>query len=633
MVMAMQQSDDAEHPTRCGRIAAAERFGAKHFLGLVFAVAAVCALISVRASRGGSFRDDDLVNIGYSQDTGFSLDSWLGPPRFREHLVPGASLMQKLMAAFGPEWWMAQLAAAILVAILVIGVALTVRAITQSPWFAIATSALVGTSVVVVSIANWWTAASLHLPMLCAAAFTTFAALRWLETRSKSWFAIAIAGQLLACSFSDRAVPVPLMIAVVLVAAGSTTTRPAAKQVWADLKAALPLIVGLSAVVLLQIALTLMLSSPETSNPALTGALHTGRAVWKDLVRYWWEIGVAATVLNSWGAVVPDAMDAALTTGGAAGLALIAIVAGLTIRSVKAALIWAALAVLVTVSGVQVAFGRLFYVGPQWLAGVPRYQELTVLFVAVLVPAAWAASGKPLPRSRPAAIALAVLAAAFGASWLAHLRTDIRGGQPHIIAAATYARTMKASLQWWEKQPGPKTLLEERVPGEVVFAVPATQGYNFASRVARVFAPDAVVPPLNAINGRLLRLDQGGSLREVRSGPSSRLHLKKLGCGRASPAAVWGTAGGYWIPARVPTSVASSGKAILLRVELAKSGGVGSIGVLAVGGWPLYEMAQDKYANGFRVVMPAGTANIELQLWHGASTCVRSVEVAPILYP
>ena len=633
MVMAMQQSDDAEHPTRRGRIAGAERFAAKHFLGLVFAVAVACALISVRASRGGSFRDDDLENIGYSQDTGFSLDSWLGPPKFREHLVPGASLMHKLMAAFGPEWWMAQLASAVLVAILVFGIALTVRAITQSPWFSIATSALVGTSVVVISIANWWTAASVHLPMLCAASFTTFAALRWLETRSKAWFVGAIAAQLLACSFSDRAVPVPLMIAVVLIAAGSRTIRPTPRQVWADLRAAAPLIVGLFAVVLLQIGMTLMLSSAETSNPALTGALHTGHAVWKDLVRYWWEIGVAATVLNSWGVVVPDAMDAALTTGGAAGLALIAIVAGLTIRSAKAALIWAALAVLVTVSGVQIAFGRLIYVGPQWLAGVPRYQELTVLFIAVLVPAVWAASGKPLPRSRPAAIAIAVLAAAFAATWLAHLRTDIRGSQPHVIAAATYARTMKASLQWWEKQPGPKTLLDERVPGEVVFAVPATQGYNFASRVARVFAPDAMVPPLNAINGRLLRLDQGGSLREVRSGPSRRLRLKAPGCGRASAAAVWGTAGGYWIPAQVPTSVATDGHAILLRVTLAKSRGVGSVGVLAVGGWPSYELGQDKYPDGFRVVMPAGTSNIQLQLWHGASTCVTSIEAAPILYP
>ncbi len=633
MVMAMQQSDDAEHSTRRGRIAAAEAFGAKHFLGLVFAVAVACALISVRASRGGSFRDDDLVNIGYSQDTGFSLDSWLGPAKFREHLVPGASLMQKLMAAFGPEWWMAQLAAAILVAILVIGVALTVRAITRSPWFSIATSALVGTSVVVISIANWWTAASLHLPMLCAAAFTTFAALRWLETRSKSWFAIAIAGQLLACSFSDRAVPVPLMIAVVLVAAGSTTIRPTAKQVWADLKAALPLIVGLSAVVLLQIALTLMPSGAKTSNPALTEALHTGHAVWKEVVRYWWEIGVAATVLNSWEAVAPDAMDAALTTGGAAGLALIAIVAGLTIRSTKAALIWAALAILVTVSGIQIAFGRLLYVGPQLVAGVPRYQELTVLFIALLVPSAWAASGKPLPRSRPAAITLAVVAAAFAISWLAHLRSDIRGAQPHVIEAATYARTMRASLEWWEKQPGPKTLLDERVPGEVVFAVPATQGYNFAARAARVFAPDALVPPLNAINGRPLRFDQGGALREVRSGPSRSLRLKAPGCGRASPAAVWATAGGYSVPARVPTSVATDGHAILLRVVLAKSQGVGSVGVLAVGAWPSYEMAQDKYPDGFRVVMPAGTSNIELQLWHGASTCVSSIEAAPILYP
>ncbi len=631
--MVMQQTDDGGHPTRHGHIAAAERFAAKHFLGLVFAVAFVCALISVRASRGGSFRDDDLVNIGYSQDTGFSLDSWLGPSKFREHLVPGASLVHKLIAALGPEWWMAQMAAAILVAILVLGIALSVRAITESPWFAIATSALVGTSVGVISIASWWTATSVHLPMLCAAAFTTFAALRWLETRSKSWFAVAIAGQLLACSFSDRAVPVPLMIAIVLVAAGSTTIRPTAKQVWADVKAALPLIVGLFAVVLLQIALTLMLSSPETSNPALTGALHTGHAVWKDLVRYWWEIGVTATVLNSWGVVVPDAMDAALTTGGAAGLALIAIVAGLTIRSAKAALIWAGLAVLVTVSGVQIAFGRLFYVGPQWLAGVPRYQELTVLFIAVLVPAAWAASGKPLPRSRPAAIALAVLAAAFAVSWLAHLRTDIRGAQPQVIAAATYARTMKASLQWWEKQPGPKALLDERVPGEVVFAVPATQGYNLASRAARVFAPDAIVPPLNAINGRLLRLDQGGSLREVRSGSSRSLRLKAPGCWRASPTAVWGTAGRYSVPAQIPASVSTDGRAILLRVVLAKSQGVGSVGVLAVGAWPSYELPQDKYPDGFRVVMPAGTSNIELQLWHGSSTCVSSIEAAPILYP
>ncbi len=104
-------------------------------------------------------------------------------------------------------------------------------------------------------------------------------------------------------------------------------------------------------------------------------------------------------------------------------------------------------------------------------------------------------------------------------------------------------------------------------------------------------------------------------------------------CGSASRAAVWATPGGYLIPAHIPTSVTASGRPILLRVALPRSSQVGSVGVLVVGGWPLYDLPLRQFADGFRVLLSAGATDLQLQLWSGASTCVRSIDVGAVTAP
>ncbi len=606
-----------------------ERFAAKYFAWLCLAAAAGAALLSARASRGGSFRDDDLVNIGYSIDTGFSLDSWLGPAEFREHLVPLAKLLTKLLAAVGPQWWIAQLYGAAVVALLVVLVAMAVRLITDSAVAAIAVGALTGSSIVVISIAQWWTSATLNLPMLCCSLLALVFALHW--SRSRSWwmFGLAVLAQIAACAFSARATLVPLLIWFVValqLSDGGAFNRVAA---WRAIRGSAPIGLALCAVVGLQVLLTLLLASREIG-PGLGGALHAGSAVWFDVVRYWWQIGVAGTTLNSFGDVLPIANAAQITGGGVIALSFLGVVAGLTIRGARSALAWAVLVILVTLSGVQIAAARVVSLGAQSIAAVPRYQDLTVLLLAVLIPAAWAASGRPWPKRPFVSGLLAAVCVGFFGIWLVNLRSDVLGNLSHSLSAANYARNMRSSLQRWAQDPRLQTLLDQRIPGYVVFQVPHTQDYNFASRAVQVFAPGVRVPPINSTLGKALKFDDGGVLRQVRTARMVSLQPTAAPCGSASRTAAWATPGGYLIPAHIPRAVTASGRPILLRVSLTKSSPAGFVGVLVVGEWPLYSLPLADYARGFRVLLPAGATDIQLQLWQGASTCVDSIKVGAI---
>ncbi len=606
-----------------------ERAAAKHFVWLCVAVAAGAALLSVKATHGGDFRDDDLGNIGYSIDTGFSLDSWLGPAQFREHLVPLAGLLHKLMAAVGPQWWIAQAYAAVAVALLAALIMLAVRLITGSALAAIAAGALAGSSIVVISISQWWTSATLHLPMLCCSLLALVFALHWSLSRSWSMFGLAVLAQIVASAFSDRAVLVPLLIWFVValqLSDGGEFNRGAA---WRAIRGSAPIGLALCAVAGLQVLLTLLLASGEIG-PGLNGALDAGSAVWVDVVRYWWQIGVAGTTVNSFGDVLPTANGSRVTGGGIIALLFLGVVAGLTIRGARSALAWAVLVILVTLSGVQIAAGRVVYVGAQGIAAVPRYQDLTVLLLAVLIPAAWAASGRPWPKRPFVSGLLAAVCVGFFGIWLVNLRSDVRGSLSHPFGAANYARNMRSSLQRWAQDPRPQTLLDERIPGYVVFRVPHTQDYDLASRAVQVFAPGVRVPPVNSTLGTVLKFDDGGVLRQVRTARMVSLQPTAAPCGSASRAAVWATPGGYLIPAHIPRAVTASGRPILLRVSLTKSSPAGSVGVLLVGGWPLYSLPLADYARGFRVLLPAGATDIQLQLWQGASTCVDSIKVGAI---
>lgn len=609
------------------------RLGENRFWPGVLGVAFLCALVSLRASRGGGFHDDDLVNLGYSQDTGFGLDSWLGPPRFREHLVPAAALLHKLMAAVGPEWWLARVTGALFVALLVVGVALAVRQITESEVAGIFVSALVGTSGVVLLAANWWTSTTLHLPMLCAASFTVFFALKWSVTGSRLWFGLAVAAQVVSCSFSDRAMLIPLLVGMLLFVNRPRGGRSGLERSWRDLRAAFPLFAALMAVVFVQLALTLLFAKTETT-PALTVALSTTASMWRNVVMYWWGIGVSSVAINSFAKAAPVFGSTGVSFAGAIGLLVLAVTAAMTIRSPRAAFVWIALVFLVTLSGVQIAFGKLANASPQLLGAVPRYQDLTVLFLATLIPASWAVSSRPWPSRRSTGLALvACLAVLFGV-WLLNLRVDVQVARPPLLAAGAYASNLRTSLARWDSSGKEVTLLDERIPNEIVLAVPATQGYNLAARVARVIASDGTVPPVNSISGEPLRVDAGGSLRAVRLGAKRKLTWRGSGCGRAAAGARWATLGVFSVKAHIPPSVSSSGLPVLLEVALSRSGSAGSIGVVQAGGWPLYlGLPLDEFGRGFRLVVPNQIVDIEVQLWDGAQACITSIDAAPIVSP
>ncbi|MEI7631625.1 MAG: hypothetical protein WCJ73_10890, partial [Actinomycetes bacterium] len=452
-------------------------------------------------------------------------------------------------------------------------------------------------------------------------------------TGSRWWFTLAVIGQIVTCSFSDRGMLIPLAAGVLLFVTRRSGSRPSLDHFSRDIRAVIPMFAALMGVVLVQLALTLLLAKTETT-PALTVALSTNAGVWREVVMYWWGIGVASVAINSFAKVVPALGSTGVTPTGVFGLAVLAMTAVLTVRTTRAALAWLCLIVLVTLSGIQIAFGKLANASPQLLGSVPRYQDLTVILLATLIPAGWAVSNHPWPKRRSVSIALLFMPVMFSGFWILNLRRDVQLARPHSLVAGAYASNLRSSLARWNRSGEDVTLLNERIPNEIVLAVPATQGYNFVERAVRVVARGVDPISVNSIRGRALRVDAGGTLRSVRLGPSRNAMRRGSGCGHADASARWGTLGGFSVAAHIPQSVTRSGLPTLLRVKLAGSSVAGSVGVVPQGGWPMYEgLPLSQFGDGFRVVIPNQTVDIDLQLWAGAKTCITSVGAAPILFP
>ncbi len=603
-----------------------ELFAGRHFRLIVALVAIGSALIVLRATRGGSFRDDDVQFIGLGQDYGLSVTSLLGKSQYLDHIKPSALGLSWLIGLGGPQWWLAQTFAAAAIALLAVLIAVLARTLSGSSVVGLLTGAIVGSSTVVVTISLWWTATTQSLLMLCLAATTIILALRWASSRSAMTFALALAAQVGACSFYPRAQLLPMIVWVVLVVATPSDERLTLSAAWARSKATAPLLIGLFVIAFAQLALTLLFAVGNAEG--LSVASSTSLSDWGQVISHWWGVGVGSTVWNQF---------PTLSTYGPpriAGLAVLAAIALLTIRNWRAAAIWAAAAALVTLSAIQIAAGRLGTLGAAGIASAPRYQELTILTLATLVPAAWAASGRPTPRSGAIRSVLAVAIVVAGAGWLFNLREGVRAQQPIVLRAADYAHNFRNSLAQWERTGRHGTLLDERVPPFVVFRFPAIEDYNFYSKIARVFAPGVAIPPPNRLTGVPLWVSQVGVVAPARVGPYLPLGGRTPRCGSSTRSADWLKPGGFIVGGKIPSSISHSGHPLVLRAVFGDTNRLGRIGVTSSAvKFPVAAMNLSDYHAGFRILVPAGSEALTVQFWRGAGGCVRSLEVAELLSP
>lgn len=611
------------------------RLARTRFVWLAFALAIVCALITARALRAGAFRDDDFVNIGLRQDAGLGMTTFFGTPELRDHLNPAAGGLSWLIGALGPEWWMAQWFAALLVGLIVVLGALVVRELTESPIVALGAAAMLGTSAVVVLTAGWWTTASSGLTMVAAALATILLALRWRRSRATKWLVLSWLLQLLACAFSDRAVIIPLLVWVLLVLPPSSDA-PTLRRVLDRTRSALPLLAGLFAIAISQVVLTALLAKANTSG-GLSYLASAPLVTWLEVVLNWWGRGVSATVINDFSGPtegqevigIKPQWDFSL----AGGLLLIGALLIGTVRNRSSAIIWLAFILLTTISGLQIAAGRLEVVGAEGIAAIPRYQDLSLLFGLLLVPTAWAASGRPLPRRGWGLSLLSGLTVVLAVVWLANLRSTVQGTQARIIAVASYSTNLRNSIIELSRDPSSRTVLDGYLPGFVVFQVPTTAGYNRIEKAARIISPNAKLPPVNQPNGALWQADGTGVLRPVRIGPQRQLSSTSPACGlNVATSNAFGP-GSYGAQFAMATPIRNSLKPIMVSVELRNPSPRGTVALVSAGEFlPSYVYDIVSYPRGFRAVVPALTSSVTLSFWGGGGGCIK-VKAAKVLSP
>ena len=555
-----------------------------------------------------------------------------GESLFLEHLVPISNALSWVIAVLGTHWWLAHWYAAITTVLLVVLLAFLVLRLTGAPIVALLTSGAVGTSTVIFTVASWWASTGLILLMLCAGTAMLLLALRWDESRSRIAFWGAIAAQLLACGLYDRADLLPMLALAVLVIVRPEGEEISVAGVWRQTKRAYPLLVGLFAVVLTQFVLTLLLAGQNSAG--LATAQDTTLGGWLDVIANWWVVGVGATLTNGYSGVLHSAGDAFTDPVWLSGFVVLIALAVATIRNRGAAAIWAAAFGFVTLSALQVAGGRLAQAGAVGLASSHRYQELTLFSLAVLIPAAWAASGRPKPRSSLGVAFLAVITVAAALGWLLSFRSNVRVDSKVIYRAAPYARNLDASLRRWDATGLKLTILDARVPFSVAVGAPQVEQYALASKVARIYAPGAYVPPVNQPDGLPILIDRDGVFREAKLGRTTRLALVGNRCGAAPVGAQWLELGAVTFDATIPPEIARSGHRIALTVRLSNTNGLGQVGVTSSAVvFPVLAADLAGYPNGIRTVIPAGSKATSLQLWNGAAACASSASVAEIKSP
>lgn len=605
-----------------------------HFLSLAAAVSAACGALLAFLIRNGWFAEDDFLNLSEARDLGLSL-TFLVDPIQGTRFSPGHRFVDWLVLQFPSHEWLAVVVlSGICLAFACFVASLITMETTGSATAALATALLLGTWVGWVRIGSWWATSAHTLPMMAFALGAVYAALVW-DSRGRRTSLLVLSGALTAAAlaFSVRAALVPPVIAVLLVVGRPPTRSITARELKDRVRLCWPPVVlsALVAVVFLVIEFR-----QQTSSTAIRSA---SPGEWVSFLAKWMFEGLPALVTNGLNLTIPgDAAQIGI------GLLLIAGFVLAITRGNRSTILWFALLLLVFAAAVQVGFARLGAVG-SGIAYDSRYHEGDVLAIAVLVPAIWAAAGKPLPRTSRQRLWAGVLLLLFAGFWAINgfsSARELRSGagfspeNPGVIPRATF-ETLRKSLPIAVGESHDATLVNTSIP--VGFAPVSAEpepgsvwllvAGNFTDGLIRTFFPEYKLSQWGVSGTPILIEDSGRAVR-IEPAETRTLPIAGPSCLRTTDGSRWlgkGSAG-FSIPLK-PRRGQMPG---LLTLKFDPPESAGPIALVFDTGskkqFPDLQTRIGPEARGLRVAIPPSATAVGVAAWGGTIACVESVQVA-----
>ncbi len=587
------------------------------FVWLAGAAGIGSGLLVFLVARTSAFVDDDFLNIGQARSKGLSLEL-LFHPVTDVHLQPVHRFLTWLLVATGTQVTGSALISAVLFGLSMGMMTFAVREISGSGLVALGVCGFFATSIVVLRVSLWWTEAAGEFSALAMTFAMTLAALRWTKTPTRRLLVLnGVLAIGVVLSF-DKYLTVFLPVAAVLIVGMSDERQISVAGLGERLRDCWKLIAVWAAVLgmFLTVALVAVLMR---ANPFTAGNLPTGPSAWAEFLVKWFDYGVGGALTNSTpGADTPTFI----------GLIVLFALAALTIRGSRSALLWVAAIVTIVANAVILGIGRLGSAGLILVIDA-RFQDLTLLTLALIVPAAWRASGSPKPRSLPLVVSLGAVILGLTTIWVANGRNSLNEQRliTRVDLAHSYATTLRTSLTPIAQSKPDLTLLDELTPTELVGYRGAA--YTETGSVTRTLAP-GVKFTVDNTRGTVFRIASNGKASVVALGNSTPFVLPSSRCLNSKKGSKWNGAGSASLQVILPEALRKTSRSqlLLITVGLADSNARGGIGLGLTGAdGRLYRFASQPLAThetGLRAPSPVADP-VHVLFWDGASACVTGV--------
>lgn len=615
MEAASSTEPSSHRPFSPGRL---EAFFSGHFNLWLAALGITSGAIAAQVSRTSSFIHDDFLNLGEARAKGFSL-GYLFEPITGSHIMPVHRFLNWLVIATGGYHFTAVLITSLSLAAAMILLALVVREVGGSASIALLCGALFATSIVVLRVSLWWPEAAGEFPAIALTCASALFALRWDVERSTRNLVLAATLYLLAVFAFDKYLTMVVVILALVVVARPPERSIAFGSVRRRAVECLPLIASLAGLAIAYGVTSLLLGAGGTHGSQSTGFLdYISKMTWS---------GIAAPLVNT---------NPTMKGSDAIGLAVLALLALGTIRGSRSAWLWVITLSAIALNMLVLAAGRLESAGLVLVID-PRYQDLTLLTLSMLVPAAWRACGRPHPKAGPAFNLSACAVVILFAVWA--LRGDsalsVQRQVTQINSAVEFKNTLKKSLA--KLTAGNTSIALLDTPGPSFLTGPfIAPPYNLMSNVVRTLSPGTKFSVDRLVaDGKFphpFQVSTDGTAKFIVVGPSSFALV-------GSPQCVKSTGGPLWVrqntPVLVPNPVTATFRPLVLAVVLTKPNSKGTVSATAAG--PGVKGAKQfmshrlaDYQTGFAAIAPAGTQSMVISAEGGAAFCVSTVSVAPI---
>ena len=605
------------------------------FAPLLGLIGLASAALTGALAGGSGFFLDDFWTLGEARDRGLTLH-YLVLPVTGDHIHPGRRLVDWAVLSIGPEWWVAAAFMTLCLAATVVLAGIVVREISGSHWAGLLCAAMLGGSIAFLRSSVWWSSGVQEFPAAFLTLVMILAAVRYEKTRNAWLVFLSAASFFIALCFFDKYASMAAVACVLVLVARPPERSLSAADVWERAQTYWKLIAALVAVAALITVIWLLGvdGGHDPFGPKVRGA---SLGSWLGFLGSWWAHGVGGVMLNANSAIGGNlGLDPTPSIDNLSwvGLILLALLAASTIRGSRAAAIWVCALLIITLNAIVVGAGRLGQFDRAYLLD-PRYQDLTVLTLILLVPAAWRASGKPWLRSGAGRVICVVGLACLAGVWVINGRQAINEWARLPRAAGAYATTFKSSLEAVDLANPDLTILDEAAPNTVVGPLAASP-YNATGKLATLIAPD-VNFSVNQPVGPAVRFQPDGTAQIVSPTHVTRLTLSKPSCGTASASADWHHAGAFTVTTANAKPANQTTTAILYTISFGNTNSKGQVAVFPAGDpYPIATLPLADYSRAMRVLVPARRANkadmgvIRVALWRGASACVTQVTAAQL---